>query len=164
MKDQKESQWDCRSYLCAFVIHAWTGHLQREKSYFLWFQSVKSRHIKFVCVAQYPIQCLSGLYRPTTATALSPGFLRRQEKKKRERDSSPKILPHKKMEQTLRGNLKRVYFSCCYSMYGNSRKPQMYVNIFDYYWIFLPQFSLCVNSLSCPLWEDLGRVTLIVTL
>lgn len=27
--------------LCAFVVHVWTGHLQRQKSYSLWFHFVK---------------------------------------------------------------------------------------------------------------------------
>lgn len=62
------------------------GYLQREKSYFLWFQSVKSCQVKFVCITQYPIQGLNGLSGPTTATAQSPSSLRRQEENPPEND------------------------------------------------------------------------------
>lgn len=55
---------------------------------------VKSRQVKFVCIVQYPIQCLSGLYRLTATTAQIQSFRRDKEIKKAKKP--PKNCEHTK--------------------------------------------------------------------
>lgn len=57
---------------------------------------VKSRQVKFVCIVQYPIQCLSGLYRLTATTAQSQSFRRDKEIKKAKK--TPKTVSTQKIE------------------------------------------------------------------
>lgn len=57
---------------------------------------VKSRQVKFVCIVQYPIQCLSRLYRLTATTAQSQSFRRDKEIKKAKK--TPKTVSTQKIE------------------------------------------------------------------
>lgn len=50
--------------------------------------------VKFVCIVQYPIQCLSGLYRLTATTAQIQSFRRDKEIKKAKKP--PKNCEHTK--------------------------------------------------------------------
>lgn len=103
-EDQKKALNALKKLLCMHLCYKCeSGHLQKEKQHFLWFQSVKSRQVKFVCIVQYPIQCLSGLYRLTATTAQIQSFRRDKEIKK----ATPPLPPKKTTGNCLRGNSKR---------------------------------------------------------
>lgn len=96
-EDQKKALNALKKLLCMHLCYKCeSGHLQKEKQHFLWFQSVKSRQVKFVCIVQYPIQCLSGLYRLTATTAQIPELSKRQGNKKSKK--TPKTVSTQKME------------------------------------------------------------------
>lgn len=93
-EDQKKALNALKKLLCMHLCYKCeSGHLQKEKQHFLWFQSVKSRQVKFV---QYPIQCLSGLYRLTATTAQIQSFRRDKEIKKAKK--TPKTVSTQKIE------------------------------------------------------------------
>lgn len=88
VEDQKESLWGRRSYfmcVCGTCVN-WAS-TKRE----IIFLVVSVCQVKIVSIAQYPIQCLNGLSRPTTATAPEPRL-----SKKARRNSPQKTLAHKK--------------------------------------------------------------------
>lgn len=96
-EDQKKALNALKKLLCMHLCYKCeSGHLQKEKQHFLWFQSVKSRQVKFVCIVQYPIQCLSGLYRLTATTAQIQSFRRDKEIKKAKK--TPKTVSTQKIE------------------------------------------------------------------